>query len=366
MPAPETAINFRGEVPNFNEESKDVRGRRSRTIFAATENPSAAILDDFTILKVLGRGSFGKVMLVRKKDNGQLYAMKSLRKDALLESDQVEHTKTEKVILQHINHPFLVKLEYAFATSTKIYFVMEFMKGGELFFHLREAKKFPEDRARFYAAQVGLGLGHLHEQNIVYRDLKPENVLMDEFGNVYLSDFGMAKMLGENGSTQTFVGTPEYVAPEIISCAGHNITADWWSFGVLIYEMIVGIPPFYDQNVNLMYELIQRGKLKFPVKSPVSDDAKDIITKLLDRDPTRRLGAQGFNEIKNHPFFAPIDWVALEAKRLPTPFTPRITDPLQVENFDREFTDEAPTDSVIPENRLNMILQNQDQFQAFH
>lgn len=364
IPPPENAVNFRTQnTPN--EEVKDTRGKRSRTIFAAQENSANVTLDDFTILKVLGRGSFGKVMLVQKKDNQKLYAMKSLRKDALLEREQVEHTRTEKAILQHVNHPYLVKLEYAFANPSKIYFVMEYMKGGELFFHLKEARKFSEERAKFYGAQIGLGLGHLHEQNIVYRDLKPENIIMDELGNVYLTDFGMAKFLGEGGSTQSFVGTPEYLAPEIISCAGHNTTADWWSFGVLLYEMMVGIPPFYNQNVQLMYELIQHGDLRFPQRNPLSAPAQDIITKLLERDPSRRLGTRSFDDIKNHAFFSTIDWNLLLQKKLPTPFTPRITNASSAENFDSEFTSEEAVNSVVPEHRLRMVMQNQDQFNDF-
>eukprot|EP00358_Blepharisma_japonicum_P000219 CAMPEP_0202947730 /NCGR_PEP_ID=MMETSP1395-20130829/12032_1 /ASSEMBLY_ACC=CAM_ASM_000871 /TAXON_ID=5961 /ORGANISM="Blepharisma japonicum, Strain Stock R1072" /LENGTH=188 /DNA_ID=CAMNT_0049649203 /DNA_START=951 /DNA_END=1517 /DNA_ORIENTATION=+ len=188
---------------------------------------------------------------------------------------------------------------------------------------------------------------------------------MDEFGNVYLTDFGMAKYLPEGGSTQSFVGTPEYLAPEVIACQGHNVTADWWSFGVLLYEMMVGIPPFYNQNVQLMYELIQHGDLRFPQRTPLSQPAQDIITRLLDRDPTRRLGARGFDDIKNHAFFGSINWDLLLQKKLPTPFTPRITNVLSAENFDTEFTSEEAINSVVPEHRLRMVMQNQEQFNDF-
>jgi serum/glucocorticoid-regulated kinase 2 len=363
IPPIETAINFRtGPV---EEEKKEPRGKRSQTIFAAQENSREVTLNDFAMLKVLGRGSFGKVMLVQKKDTKQLYAMKSLRKDALLEREQIEHTKTEKMIMQHVNHPFLVSLEYAFTTPGKIYFVMGFMKGGELFFHLKESRKFTEERARFYGAQIALGLGHLHSRNIVYRDLKPENILMDEFGNVYLTDFGMAKMLPEGGSTASFVGTPEYLAPEIIACTGHNIMADWWSFGILLYEMMVGIPPFYNQNIQLMYELIQHGDLRFPQRNPLSREAQDIITRLLTRDAGQRLGARGFEEVKTHPFFEGIEWTLLEQKKLPTPFQPKITNAMSAENFDKEFTSEEPINSVVPEHKLRLVNQHSDQFADF-
>ncbi|CAG9318196.1 unnamed protein product [Blepharisma stoltei] len=364
MPASETAVNYQS-ISGNGEESKENRDRRSRTIFRASNNSGEVSMNDFTILKVIGRGSFGKVMLVQKKDTKEVYAMKSLRKDALLEREQVEHTRTEKLIMQHTNHPFIVKLEYAFTSPDKIYFVMEYMRGGELFFHLKEAKKLAEDRARFYAAEIALALGHLHQQNIVYRDLKPENILMDDLGNVHLTDFGMAKMLGEGGTTQSFVGTPEYLAPEIIACSGHGVTADWWSYGILLYEMLVGIPPFYNQNIQLMYELIQHGDLRFPQRNPLSPAAQDIITKLLEREPRRRLGANGVDEIKSHQFFEGTDWNLLEQKRLPTPFTPKITNQLSTENFDEEFTSEEPVNSVVPEHRLKLVMQNQDQFRDF-
>ncbi|OMJ66641.1 hypothetical protein SteCoe_36448 [Stentor coeruleus] len=365
IPPIESAVNFRTTGPSTEEEKKEPRGKRSTTIFAAKGDTTEVTLNDFNMLKVLGRGSFGKVMLVQKKDNKNLYAMKSLRKDALLEREQIEHTKTEKMIMQHINHPFLVSLEYAFTTPGKIYFVMGFMKGGELFFHLKESRKFSEERGRFYAAQICLGLGHLHSRNIVYRDLKPENILMDELGNVYLTDFGMAKMLPEGGSTASFVGTPEYLAPEIIACTGHNIMADWWSFGILIYEMLVGIPPFYNQNIQLMYELIMHGDLRFPQRNPLSREAQDIISKLLERDPTRRLGIRGVEEIKSHPFFEGLNWTLLEQKKLPTPFQPKITNAISAENFDREFTSEEPINSVVPEHKLRLVAQHNDQFRDF-
>lgn len=357
IPSVEAAVNYRR-----TEEAKANRTSRAKTIYSTSQDVT---LEDFTILKVLGRGSFGKVMMVRKNDSGELFAMKSLRKDALLEREQVEHTRTEKQIMMHVNHPFLVKLEHAFSTPDKIYFVMRYMRGGELFFHLKEARKFPEDRARFYAVCVLMGLGHLHSQNIVYRDLKPENILMDDDGYVCLTDFGMAKQLGEDGITQSFVGTPEYLAPEIITSQGHGRPADWWSLGILIYEMLVGIPPFYNQNIQLMYELIRHGELKFPQRTPLSPDAQDLITRLLNRDPARRLGARGVEELKTHPFFASVDWNGMLERRIPVPFKPRISAPESAENFDEEFTSEDAVNSVVPDHKMRLVLQHQDQFNDF-
>eukprot|EP01016_Furgasonia_blochmanni_P006881 TRINITY_DN12761_c0_g1_i11.p1 TRINITY_DN12761_c0_g1~~TRINITY_DN12761_c0_g1_i11.p1 ORF type:complete len:376 (-),score=98.17 TRINITY_DN12761_c0_g1_i11:216-1262(-) len=338
---------------------------RSNTLYSKEKGAEVSI-DDFNLLKVLGRGSFGKVMLVEKKDTKAIYALKSLRKEDVIEKDQLEHTKTEKMIMEHVNHPYLVGLEYCFQTDEKIFFVMQFMKGGELFQHLRTSKRFEEQRAKFYAAQVGLGLGHLHSKDIVYRDLKPENVLMDEEGNVHLTDFGMAKIIRKNETSQSFCGTPEYLAPEIIVGEGHNKMADWWSYGVLIYEMLHGIPPFYHQNQNTMYELIATGKLKFSTSIIISEDAKDLLTKLLNKDQRKRFGCSAdFDEIKAHPWFADINFNALLEKKLPTPFQPKVSGGDWVKNFDEEFTREEAINSYQPTN-MNLIKQYQDEFDTFN
>lgn len=215
-----------------------------------------------------------------------MYAMKTIRKDILIKNDQIESTLLEKDILIKVKHPFLISMDYIFQNETKIYFVMKFIKGGELFNTLAKEKRFNESRAKFYATQIILGLGHLHKMNIIYRDIKPENILLNEDGYLLLADFGLAKTLATPESLATsFCGTPEYLAPEIIKNEGHNHAVDWWSIGILIYEMIVGFPPFYHKNQQTMYDLIQ----KFPVKYPdpvkhkiqMSEEAKDIITALL-------------------------------------------------------------------------------------
>lgn len=274
-------------------------------------------IEDFNLLKVLGRGAFGKVMLVEKKDTREVFALKSLRKDEIIDKEQIEHTKTEKMILEHVNHPFLVNLVYAFQTPEKIFFVMQFMRGGELFQHLRNSKRFDEARTKFYAAQILLALGHLHSKDIVYRDLKPENILMDDSGNVCLTDFGMAKIIKKNEASMSFCGTPEYLAPEIITGEGHNKAADWWSFGILIYEMLYGLPPFYHQNQNTMFNLIRDSDVRFSSKIETSDEVKDLILKLLNKDQKKRLGnKEDANEIMNHPWFKEMKWQALEKKEV--------------------------------------------------
>jgi serine/threonine protein kinase len=286
-------------------------------------------------------------MLVRKKDTEELLAMKILRKEAIIRRNQVEHTKAERDILESIDHPFLLKLRYAFQTPTKLYLVMDYLTGGELFFHLKNARRFKEDRARFYAAEIASGLGHLHSNGIVYRDLKPENILMDCDGHVRLTDFGLSKAT-KGGTTSTFCGTPEYLAPEVIADIPHTKAVDWWSLGILIYEMLCGLPPFYSDNVNLMYEMIQKSALRIP--KYVSPSAADLLQKLLDRDPATRLGSgEGdLKELMEHPWFASLDWAALEGREVTPPFVPKVRGEGDTSNFDKEFTSEPVVDSLAP------------------
>lgn len=315
--------------------------KRKTTTLWAREKGKQVVLDDFTLLKVLGRGAFGKVMLVEKKDTGEWFAMKSIRKEDIIQKDQLEHTRTEKMILEHVNHPYLVNLMYAFQTPSKLFFVMQFCKGGELFQHLRMSRKFEEKRAKFYTAQLTLALGHLHSKDIVYRDLKLENILMDENGNVCLTDFGMAKILKRNELAMTFCGTPEYLSPEIILNQGCDKSADWWSLGILTYEMMYGLPPFYNKNQTIMFKLIKEGELRFPEKPEVSKEAKDLITKLLVRDKNQRLGAKNdAQEIMVHPWFKDINWEMLLKKQIPAPFKPKVGGEAWVDNFDKDFTSE--------------------------
>lgn len=299
--------------------------------------------------------------------------MKSLRKDVILDYDQVESTKLEKEILQQADHPFLVGMHYVFQTEPKIFFVMRFVRGGELFMHLRTATRFPEERARFYAAQVAIAIGHLHNKHIIYRDLKPENILMDEDGYICLTDFGLAKILKDNAQAFSFCGTPEYLAPEILNEKGHTFPVDWWALGILTYEMIVGFPPFYTGNSNnlKMYELIKKKPVYFPDptkhKIKMSEECKDFISKLLEKDPQNRLGSkEGIAEIMRHPFFNDLNLDELVNKRLHAPFKPKLSeDVLDVSNFDSQFTSEEAINSVIPAQKLDQIRKNMDQFEDF-
>eukprot|EP00727_Mastigamoeba_balamuthi_P007367 m51a1_g3250 putative protein kinase 2 (416) ;mRNA; f:150136-152186 len=297
---------------------------------------------DFQLLKVVGKGSFGKVMQVRKKDDGKVYAMKVLNKQAIISRNQVTHTKSEKNILQMIEHPFIVGLHYAFQTPGKLYMILDYVNGGELFYHLKKEGRFPEPRVKFYAAEITLALAHLHELDIVYRDLKPENILIDLNGHVVITDFGLSKQIVEASGTHTFCGTPEYLAPEVLRGQGHGTPVDWWSLGTLVFEMLTGLPPFYSSNTNVMYQKILTGDLRIPPEVSISPEGRSIIAALLERDPAARLGGA---DVKRHPWFAGVDWQAMLEKRVPPPWVPPVADKMDTTQIDPAFTAEVPHDS---------------------
>lgn len=303
----------------------------------------------FELLKVLGQGSFGKVFLVRKisgVDAGTLYAMKVLRKATLKVRDR-QRTKMERDILADVNHPFIVKLHYAFQTEGKLYLILEFLRGGDLFTRLSKEVMFTEEDVKFYLAELALALNHLHTLGIIYRDLKPENILLDQDGHVKLTDFGLSKeaIYSEEKKTYSFCGTVEYMAPEVVSRRGHGLAADWWSYGVLMFEMLTGALPFQGQNRNDTMKQILKAKLGMP--QFLSPEAQSLLRALFKRNPANRLGTgeQGVNELKRHPFFATIDWDCLYKRQLQPPFKPlanRVDDAFY---FDTEFTMKTPKDS---------------------
>lgn len=290
-------------------------------------------IEDFELLKVVGKGSFGKVMQVRKKDTNRIYALKTIRKAHIISRSEVAHTLAERSVLAQINNPFIVPLKFTFQSPEKLYFVLAFVNGGELFHHLQKEQRFDVNRSRFYTAELLCALECLHGFNVIYRDLKPENILLDYQGHIALCDFGLCKLdMKDEDRTNTFCGTPEYLAPELLMGNGYNKTVDWWTLGVLLYEMLTGLPPFYDENTNEMYRKILSEPLHFPGPEVVPPAAKDLLTKLLNRDPQQRLGANGAAEIKAHPFFHAIDWRKLLQRKYEPAFKPNVVSPKMLFN----------------------------------
>lgn len=315
--------------------------------------PTKVTLDDFDLLKVVGKGSFGKVMQVRHKSSEKIYAMKILRKAALVKRNQVNHTKSERNILQEVQSPFIVRLHYAFQTEDKLYLVLSYLNGGELFFHLKKERKFSESRVRLYAAEIISAVESLHKVDIIYRDLKPENILLDAEGHICITDFGLSKeAISSPNGAKTFCGTPEYLAPEILKGVGHGKAVDWWSLGTLSYEMLTGLPPFYSQNLHLMYEKILKANLTFPPS--MSAGAQGLLAALLERDPSKRLGSgpRDASELKDHVFFKNLDWERVTQRDYKPEFIPNVKDETATNNFDAVFTNEAPVDSLVEGNAL--------------
>ncbi|THV00841.1 serine/threonine protein kinase [Dendrothele bispora CBS 962.96] len=316
-------------------------------------------IDDFELITVIGKGSFGKVMQVRKRDTGRIYALKTIRKAHIVHRNEITHTLAERLVLAQVNSPFIVPLKFSFQSEQKLYLVLAFVNGGELFHHLQREQRFNEERARFYSAELLLALEHLHELDVVYRDLKPENILLDFTGHIALCDFGLCKLnMKANDKTNTFCGTPEYLAPEILCGQGYDKTIDWWTLGVLLYEMLSGLPPFYDEVTDTMYQKILNDPLQFG--ADISPEAQSILTGLLNRDPQQRLGVNGAEEIKRHPFFHNhIDFNLLRQKKIHPPFKPSVASPVDVSNFDTVFTTEAPVDSFVEDSNLSQTVQAQ-------
>lgn len=322
-----------------------------------TKESKPLSIDDFDLLKVIGKGSFGKVMQVRKKDTGKIYALKSIRKAHIVNKMEVTHTLAEKFVLSRVNSPFIVPLKFAFQSSEKLYLVLSFINGGELFYHLQKARKFPLIRAKFYICELLSAIETLHCMNIVYRDLKPENILLDYQGHIALCDFGLCKInMKLDQKTNTFCGTPEYLAPELLLNKGYTRVVDFWTLGVLLYEMLTSLPPFYDEDVTVMYKKILEDPLIFP--NDMDSVTKDLIGRLLNRDPVQRLGYHGVHEIKNHPFFKDIDWDKLNSKGYIPPYKPEVKNSMDVSNISTDFTDERPMDSVV-DDYLSESVQKQ-------
>lgn len=336
----------RGREADAGARARARQGRRGNRNKAKEEKqvkvpklPNVTSLKDFELGRILGTGSFGRVLHCKHKATGMHVAIKILSKAQILKTKQVNHIIAEKDILKSVQNPFVVNLLAYFMDELSLYLVMEFIVGGEFFTHLRLCGRFPEETARFYSAQIVLAFEYLHSMNVVYRDLKPENLLIDGDGNVKITDFGFAKVI--ESRTYKLCGTPDYLAPEIILNKGHGKPVDWWALGVLIFEMLSGFPPFYDDDPMGTYQKILHGKIDFP--SHFSRSARDLVKKLLQADLTKRYGnlRSGAKDIKSHPWFAGLDWNALQRKVIAAPIKPPVTGTGDTSQYDY-YSDVGP------------------------
>ncbi|KAK3365197.1 kinase-like domain-containing protein [Lasiosphaeria ovina] len=321
-------------------------------------------LNDFYRVRTLGTGTFARVVLVRpaigsEADRSKVYALKILRKTEVIKLKQIDHVRHERQILANVSgHPFITNFCASFSDHDFLYLLLDYIPGGELFTYLRKFRRFDEDMARFYAAEIVLVLEYLHEQQggIAYRDMKPENLLLDAEGHIKLVDFGFAKRLGNNKNehpveTYTLCGTPEYLAPEVIHNKGHTTAVDWWALGILIYEFLTGYPPFWHQNPIEIYKQIVEKPVVFPHDPPISEEAKDIIRQLCTVDRSRRLGniSGGAAKVKAHPFFNGVDWDAVIQRRQRGPIIPPIRYPGDAQCFDIYPEEDAVRDEYTDE-----------------
>ncbi|KAL1934670.1 hypothetical protein VTP01DRAFT_6852 [Rhizomucor pusillus] len=319
-------------------------------------------IDDFEILKLLGRGAYGKVMLCRHKQSQQLYAMKVLKKASLfVHAKNAEHTKAERQILEEVRHPFIVQLMYAFQTQDRLYLILQYAVGGELFTQMAAEQMFSENAARFYIAELVLALEHLHKLGIVYRDLKPENCMLDADGHILLTDFGLSKV-ALDGKANTLCGTAEYMAPEVLMGMHYDKSVDWWTLGILMYEMLTGSTPFRSSNKAKTFQAIKQKKLHVPYY--LSSDASNLLHQLLRKNPNSRLGSteDGSERVKSHRWFRKIDWDSVLKRQMTPPIIPVVTDPALAENFDEQFTKEeikeTPVEGSVDPTMMREYFEN--------
>ncbi|XP_046308871.1 protein kinase C delta type isoform X4 [Marmota monax] len=352
---PSLPLPRKGTIPDQDLTGTISQADNSETYGKIWEGSSRCRIENFTFHKILGKGSFGKVLLAELKGKGQFFAIKALKKDVVLIDDDVECTMVEKRVLALAGeNPFLTHLFCTFQTKDHLFFVMEFLSGGDLMYHIQDKGRFELYRATFYAAEIICGLQFLHHKGIIYRDLKLDNVMLDRHGHIKIADFGMCKenIFGENLAS-TFCGTPDYIAPEILQGLKYTFSVDWWSFGVLLYEMLIGQSPFHGDDEDELFESIRLDTPHYP--RWITKESKDILEKLFERDPPKRLGMTG--NIRLHPFFKTINWTLLEKRKVEPPFRPKVKHPGDYSNFDLEFLKEKPRLSFSDKNLIDSMDQ---------
>lgn len=330
--------------PAEEKKKEDPQPGEEGTPQKSPKEPQNYRLEDLDTLSTVGTGTFGRVQLVRDKASSSFFALKVMRIPDVIRLKQQQHVQNEKEVLQEVTHPFLVQLLWTSHDARFLYMLMEFVPGGELFTYLRNRGRFSGSAGVFYSAEIVCAIEYLHSKSIVYRDLKPENILLDRDGHIKLTDFGFAKKLVDR--TWTLCGTPEYLAPEVIQSKGHGTAVDWWALGILIFEMLSGFPPFFDDNPFGIYQKILAGKIDFP--RHLDFTVKDLIRKLLVVDRTRRLGnmKNGADDIKRHRWFRTVDWESVPLRKLKPPIVPKLCGDGDSSNFEAypetEWTDAAP------------------------
>ncbi|XP_063227899.1 atypical protein kinase C isoform X10 [Bacillus rossius redtenbacheri] len=332
-------------------------------------------LIDFELIRVIGRGSYAKVLMVELKKTRRIYAMKVIKKALVTDDEDIDWVQTEKHVFETAsNHPFLVGLHSCFQTPSRLFFVIEFVRGGDLMFHMQRQRRLPEEHARFYAAEISLALNFLHDKGIIYRDLKLDNVLLDHEGHIKLTDYGMCKEgIRPGDTTSTFCGTPNYIAPEILRGEDYGFSVDWWALGVLLYEMLAGRSPFDiagasenpDQNTeDYLFQVILEKTIRIP--RSLSVKAASVLKGFLNKNPADRLGCHretGFLDIVNHPFFKSIDWEMLNQKQIIPPYIPPLESEIDLENFDPQFTMEPV--QLTPDDTRVIEKIDQSEFEGF-
>ncbi|KAK9159329.1 hypothetical protein Scep_005903 [Stephania cephalantha] len=348
-----------GTVRSFKQEEQPASDNGAQKLLDRVANDAleqlVVGLDDFEVLKVVGQGAFGKVFQVKKMCTSDIYAMKVMRKDRIMEKNHVEYMRAERDILTKIDHPFIVQLKYSFQTKYRLYLVLDFVNGGHLFFQLYRHGLFREDLARIYTAEIVSAVSHLHKNGIMHRDLKPENILLDADGHAMLTDFGLAKQFDETTRSNSLCGTLEYMAPEIVQGKGHDKAADWWSVGILLYEMLTGKPPFVGGNRQKIQQKIIKDKMKLP--SFLSSEAHSLLKGLLQKEASKRLGSgqSGSEEIKRHKWFNSINWRRLENREIQPSFRPEVAGIHCTSNFEERWTNMSLSDSPASSPTANDI-----------